>query len=152
MSDLITPIRAKLPHSRPSWLTENPWYFITINCAQRGANQLCLPQIGDAILASIAFNHQRQAWFCRFAILMPDHLHAILAFPHDPGLTITIARWKHYIAAKQKIQWQRDFFDHRLRNEAELEEKSDYIKMNPVRRGLCQKPEDWPHTFRPKQS
>jgi hypothetical protein len=35
-----------------------------------------------------------------------------------------------------------DFFDHRLRNETELEEKSDYIQMNPLRRSLCKEAED----------
>jgi putative transposase len=149
MSDLITPIRTKLPHVRPPWVSEGAWYFITINCAQRNINQLCLPEIANAILASIAFNHDRQAWFCRFALLMPDHLHAILAVPRDPGLKTTLSRWKHYIATQHKIEWQRDFFDHRLRNEAELKEKSTYISMNPVRRGLCEKPEAWPHIFRP---
>lgn len=147
---LITPIRAKLPHDRPPWISESAWFFITINCAQRNTNQLCLPEIANAILASIAFNHERQAWFCRFALLMPDHLHAIIATPPSPDLTTTISRWKHYIAAHHKIKWQRDFFDHRLRNDSELEEKSTYIALNPVRRALCQKPEDWPWTFRPQ--
>jgi putative transposase len=151
--DLPTrPTRKTLPHDRPSWVSEGAWIFITINCAQRGTNQLCLPEIGDAILASIAFNHERQAWFCRFALLMPDHLHAIIATPREPGLATTIGRWKHFIAAHHPIEWQPNFFDHRLRTAAELEEKSNYIAMNPVRRALCQKPEDWPWTFRPKQN
>ena len=83
---------------------------------------------------------------------MPDHVHAIIATPRDPGLAPTITRWKHYIAANHSIEWQRNFFDHRLRTTAELEEKSNYIEMNPVRRGLCEKPENWPWTFRPKET
>jgi putative transposase len=142
------PSRKRLPHNPPPWVTENSWYFITINCEQRNTNQLCSPNIGEALLASIAFNHQRQAWFCRLAVLMPDHLHAILATPHTPGLAKTIANWKHYIAAHHQIQWQYNYFDHRLRNTTELEQKSEYIRMNPVRRNLCAKPEDWPWVFR----
>jgi putative transposase len=144
------PTRKRIPHNHPAWVSEGAFYFITINCAAREKNILCLPKIGGAILASIAFNHQRQAWYCRFALLMPDHLHAIIAVPRDPGLATTVERWKHYTAAQLQIDWQRNFFDHRLRDEHQLQEKSDYIKMNPIRRGLCEKPEDWPWTFRPK--
>jgi REP element-mobilizing transposase RayT len=79
---------------------------------------------------------------------MPDHLHAIIATPQTPGLLKTISRWKHYIAAHHPIKWQYNYFDHRLRNTTELEQKSEYIRMNPVRRGLCAKPEDWPWVFK----
>jgi len=144
------PTRKRLPHNPPPWATENSWYFITINCEQRNTNQLCCAPIGNTILDSIAFNHQRQAWFCRLALLMPDHLHAIIATPQTPGLAKTIARWKHYIAARLAIQWQYNYFDHRLRNITELEQKSEYIRMNPVRRNLCANPEDWPWVFRGK--
>jgi putative transposase len=137
------PVRKQLPHTPPPWVTETSWYFITINCQQRNTNQLCCPQIGDALLSSIAFNHQRQTWFCRLALLMPDHLHAIIATPPTPGLATTIARW----AAHHPIKWQHNFFDHRLRNTGELEEKSAYIRMNPVRRNLCTKTKDWPWIF-----
>jgi putative transposase len=50
---------------------------------------------------------------------------------------------------KLKVNWQRDFFDHRLRNDQELQEKTSYILMNPVRRGLCVRAEDWVWIYRP---
>ena len=40
------------------------------------------------------------------------------------------------------VDWQRDFFDHRLRDHHELEEKICYILMNPVRKGLCERAEE----------
>ncbi len=82
-------------------------------------------------------------------LLMPDHLHAILAVPVDPGLKTTISRWKGYVAKTLGIQWQQDFFDHRLRDHWQLGEKTSYILNNPVRRGLCQVGTEWPHIFRP---
>lgn len=82
-------------------------------------------------------------------LLMPDHLHAIIAFPREPGMKETITNWKRFLARSQKIKWQRDFFDHRLRDHHEETEKISYILMNPVRRGLCSQPEDWPWIFRP---
>ena len=41
------------------------------------------------------------------------------------------------------------FFDHRLRNEQELQEKTSYILMNPVRKGLCERIEEWIWIYRP---
>jgi len=46
-----------------------------------------------------------------------------------------------------KINWQRDFFDHRLRGDEGWREKSDYILQNPVRAGLIEKYEDWPYVL-----
>ena len=108
------PQRGRLGHEMPSWVGDGSFYFITINCTPRGQNQLCRPDIGPAVFAAAAHNHQKCAWHCRLMLLMPDHLHAIIAFPRETGMKRTIINWKHYLATNQPIQWQRDFFDHRL--------------------------------------
>jgi putative transposase len=43
--------------------------------------------------------------------------------------------------------WQRGFFDHRLRADESFEEKATYVRMNPVRKGLVGRPDDWPHLW-----
>ena len=40
-------------------------------------------------------------------------------------------------------------FDHRIRNSENLEEKFQYIRMNPVRRGLVATPGEWPWVWEP---
>ena len=45
--------------------------------------------------------------------------------------------------------WQKNFFDHRLRSEEEWEEKTHYIRQNPVRAGLVGSAEEWPYVFTP---
>ena len=35
-------------------------------------------------------------------------------------------------------------FDHVLRSQDSLEEKLEYLRQNPVRRGLARRPEDYP--------
>ena len=80
---------------------------------------------------------------------MPDHLHAIIAFPREPGMKTVITNWKKFVAVKLGVEWQRDFFDHRLRDHHELQEKTSYILMNPVRKGLCERMEDWMWVYRP---
>jgi len=143
------PVRKKLPHTIPQWVAEGSWFFITINCVPPGKNQLCRPGTGDAVLAAMKFNHERLLWHCRLCLLMPDHLHAIIAFPRDPGMQTIISNWKKFVAGKHGLDWQRDFFDHRLRDHHELEEKTSYILMNPVRKGLCDRVEEWVWVYHP---
>ena len=102
------------------------------------------------MLAAMAHNHEQLIWHCRLCLLMPDHLHAIIAFPRAPGIKTTVSNWKKFLASKHDIHWQRDFFDHRLRNHHEVDEKTSYILMNPIRKGLCERMEDWPWIYRPK--
>jgi putative transposase len=143
------PVRKKLPHAIPQWVPDGSWFFITINCVPRGQNQFCRADPGEAVLAALAHNHDQLVWHCRLAVLMPDHLHSILAFPPAPGLKTTVTNWKKFVARQHGVEWQRDFFDHRLRNDQELQEKTSYILMNPVRKGLCERAEDWPWVYRP---
>jgi len=143
------PVRKKLPHAIPQWVAEGSWFFITIKCVPPGKNQLCRADTGEAVLAAMRFNHEKFVWHCRLCLLMPDHLHGVLAFPREPGMETAIKNWKKFVATKHGVKWQRDFFDHRLRNDQELQEKTSYILMNPVRKGLCKRAEDWVWVYRP---
>ena len=100
-----------------------------------------------ALLASVGYYHERGRWHCRLFLLMPDHLHALLSFPIEPGMSQTIRAWKAYHARVHGLVWQDGYFDHRLRNEAEIDAKAHYIRANPVVKGLCATPQDWPHTW-----
>lgn len=143
------PRRSRLPHNVPYWVPEGSFFFITINCCLSGSTHIAKAGVGDAVLAAAAFNHERLAWHCRLMLLMPDHLHAVIAFPRSPGMKTTMKNWKRFVATHHKVRWQRDFFDNRLRNHNEETEKISYILMNPVRRGLCGRPEDWEWVYRP---
>lgn len=46
--------------------------------------------------------------------------------------------------AHEKL-WQRDFWDTQMRNRRHYDEKLAYVRMNPVRKGLCRTPEAWPY-------
>ena len=81
-------------------------------------------------------------------LLMPDHLHAMVSFQQATGIKRTITSWKSFIARNLGIQWQRDFFDHRLRNYNEYVKKCSYVLNNPIRAGLCHSNEYWPYVLR----
>ena len=59
--------------------------------------------------------------------------------------------FKGYLAKTHKIKWQKNYFDHRLRNDAALQEKAQYIRLNPVRAGFVNQPEEWPYLIDAKE-
>ncbi len=110
-------VRKKLVHTPPSWVKGGSLFFITINCLKKQESDLANVKIAYQILESVAHYHKFEKWFCRIFLVMPDHLHALLSFPADQGMAATIKAWKSYNAKTLGIQWQRDFFDHRIRND-----------------------------------
>jgi putative transposase len=85
-------------------------------------------------------------------VIMPDHVHLFAAFPMDGA---TLPSWvqslRNVIGKKllrlgvPKPHWQEGFFDRLLRSHESYSQKWEYVRMNPVRAGLCDAPEAWPY-------
>jgi putative transposase len=141
------PVRKALPHAIPAWVPDGSRYFITINMAERGGDLLMRDGRAQAMLQSIEVYEQLGKWWVYVMVVMPDHVHLIAAFGRDPGLRAVVASWKGYHAKHLAVAWQRNFFEHRLRDDVAFSEKMHYVRMNPVRRGLVHDARDWPHIF-----
>jgi REP element-mobilizing transposase RayT len=141
------PVRRFLQHEAPHWVREWEPYFVTICCIPRGKNQLCVSPLAEEILESVKEGVRRQIWSVDLVLLMPDHLHGIFHFNPAPGLKIIVANWKKLVARRWKVEWQRDFFDHRLRNDREYSKKFAYVRNNPVRAGLAESVFLWPYQW-----
>jgi putative transposase len=81
---------------------------------------------------------------------MANHVHVLLA-PLAPLEQITqqikgaSAREANLILCRTGSPfWQKESFDHWIRNPAELQKIRAYIEHNPVAAGLVARPEDWP--------
>jgi putative transposase len=145
----MKPTRKQLPHEAPLWVDTNEAdYFITICCKQRGTNQLALSTIADELFETIKYRNKEGVWYAHIALLMPDHVHFLLSFPEtEKRMQTIVSKWKEWTAKTLKIDWQRDFFEHRLRQEESFREKADYILANPVRAGLVKESEEWPYVL-----
>ncbi len=86
-----------------------------------------------------------QRWYLKLLLLMPDHLHMLIGVPGDAQLSNLIRDFKRITNRIAKIDWQRNFFDHRVRHDESLDEKAAYIRANPVRAGLIADGEEWPY-------
>ncbi|MEZ5415241.1 MAG: hypothetical protein R3F03_13135 [Opitutaceae bacterium] len=137
-------MRRRLRHEVPAWVEEGARYFITVCCAQRGINQLCQDDVFAVWSGAIGHYVNAGRWWVDVALAMPDHWHALIAFPRFERMAAVVGDWKHYVARQAGVKWQEGFFDHRLRTNESGDEKWAYIAENPVRGGLCAKAEDWP--------
>jgi len=93
--------------------------------------------------------HTSTAWLVGRYVLMPDHLHFFCA-PYDS--TVRLGQWIAYWKAaftRMRIPgtglWQRGYWDRRLRKQESYSEKWAYVRENPVRKGLCHTPDQWPY-------
>ena len=144
------PVRKTLNHQIPAWIKNpqtHPAFFITICCQKRGTNQLANDSIWPTILESIEDRQAKQIWFCTLFLAMPDHIHGIFRFDGDKSMTLAIRGWKRWITSKCQIEWQRGYFDHRLRTHESGEQKRHYILQNPIRAGLTENPADWKYKY-----
>jgi REP-associated tyrosine transposase len=89
------------------------------------------------------------------AVIMPDHVHLLFTAQRDAeGWTFALpeilraikgssARSINKLIGRIGRLWQDESFDHVLRGNESLRETIEYIRQNPVRKGLVDKPEDY---------
>ncbi len=138
-----------LPHLRP--FAQQPIVFLTTVTHQR--RSLLASSIACETLTNIwRRSPTLDGWYVGDFLFMPDHVH-LFARPavEAKSLARWVETWKSIgartLATALKIRpplWQADYFDRFLRSTDNYSEKWDYVQMNPVRAGLCARPEDWP--------
>lgn len=83
--------------------------------------------------------------------IMPNHVHALIHCPKGAILGDLVKSWKTHsakeinkILGRSGSLWAVDYHDRYIRDEVHLANARSYIRRNPVKAGLCEKPEDWP--------
>jgi REP element-mobilizing transposase RayT len=134
----------RLYHLTPGWVRTGALFHVRIRAAATQSPVLTDPALAAALLSAAQRYHDVGRWWCELFLLMPDHLHAMLAFPREPGMAAVIRDWKRGTARFQDVQWQENFFDHRIRSSHEKETTWTYLHGNPAAKGLCREDELWP--------
>lgn len=135
----------RLHHATPPWVESGALFHIRIRIDAGQPCPLTEARLSSDLIEAAKRYHRLAHWRCELFLLMPDHLHALLRFSRDPGMPMVIDNWKRGVARFQDVHWQDGFFDHRIRSRQEAQEKWHYIRLNPVVKGLCEKPDGWPH-------
>jgi len=119
--------------------------FVTV-CTSDRQPWLAQPVAHDALQLVWRAAH---AWLIGRYLLMPDHMHFFCA-PKDE--TVPLKRWLTYWkrlftqeTRNAEWKWQSNAWDTRLRRGENYTEKWQYVAMNPVRKKLVERPEEWPY-------
>jgi putative transposase len=149
----LCPVRDELLITRrnlPHWQIGGSTYFVTFR-----TKGLELSSPARRIVIEACRHLDAQRYTLGAAVVMPDHVHLLLQ-PNEiepgqwwPLATILnsikgfTARQINGLLGRRGPVWLDERFDRIVRDEAELIEKWNYIRMNPVKKGLCERPEDW---------
>ncbi|MGH8029159.1 MAG: REP-associated tyrosine transposase [Arenimonas sp.] len=139
------------------------WFFTLVTHGRR-------PWLGDAVavgafrqaVSTIRASHPFEILA---AVVLPDHLHMIWRLPEvDAAYGLRWGLIKRETARRLCVPsahrqlrpsqcsrresglWQRRFWEHRVRDEDDLQRHVDYIHFNPVKHGLVRNAADWPHS------
>ncbi len=134
-------------------------FFFTVVLADR-SSRLLVDEIERLRRAYRAVRERRP--FETIAIcILPEHLHALWALPEEDS--DFAVRWNliksgfsrgveahprshSKMSKREKGIWQRRYWEHAIRDHADLERHIDYIHFNPVKHGHVTRVADWPHS------
>jgi len=136
--------RKPLSHVIPPWVAQGARHFITIAAADRPTQPFANVTMARALLDALVCYDRLGRWYLWGATIMPDHLHLIATFDLRRGVDATIRAWRAYQTRTRHVEFQSRYFEHRLRDEAEFVEKYEYVRQNPVAKGLVGEADAWP--------
>ncbi|HEY0661198.1 MAG TPA: transposase, partial [Lysobacter sp.] len=95
-------------------------------------------------------------------VVLPDHLHCIIELPPDDadfamrwrlikmGFSKALPRIERRSSVRQRRGergiWQRRYWEHVIRDDADFHAHMDYVHINPVKHGLVVRVVDWPYS------
>jgi REP element-mobilizing transposase RayT len=129
-----------------------PVFFVTA-CVQDRRPVLADPRVALILIEGWQHADALHGWLVGRYVVMPDHVH-FLASPRGDdakSLSVLVKCWKTSTAARIRraclpgFRWQREFFDHVLRNDESFARKWEYVRHNPVRAGLVTDADSWPY-------
>ena len=129
------------------------WYCEKVEAlldAGSGACWLSKPEAASLMAKAINFfagqRYDLKAW-----VIMPNHVHVVVWPYPEHTLSKILHSWKSYtsklanklLKRKGETFWQAESFDHIVRDDNERARLVAYVESNPVKAGLCIRPEDW---------
>lgn len=124
-------------------------FFVTLCC---DGCHIALEESSGAewLIGHLSTNAAEHDFAVHAYCVMPDHLHLLVEGMNDGcELRRFISSFKQrtafwYWQRFRTSLWQPRFYDHVLRKPEDIEAVAWYIWMNPVRKGICSAPQDYP--------
>ncbi len=134
-------------------------FFFTVTLADRRSR--LLTEHIDLLRGSWRAVRRVRPFETLAVVVLPEHLHAVWRLPASDddysgrwraiksGFTRRLARRGLSIsrtASGEYRLWQRRYWEHTIRDDADLQHHVDYIHYNPVKHGLAVRVADWPYS------
>src|ERR1700722_1613676 len=135
-----------MPWSLKRFQESGQTHFVTFSCYQR--RSLFTTNVSKQTLET-ALERVRSMYRLRVYgyVAMPEHVHLLLSEPERATLSTALKSLKQGVSRRligeSEHFWQKRYFDFNIRNYRQFVEKLRYLHRNPVKRGLCTRPEDW---------
>jgi len=124
-----------------------------------GAAWLRRPELAE-IVAHTLHHFEGERYHLHAWVVMPNHVHTVVEPSGQHTLGAILHSWKSYTAqaanrqlGRQGAFWQRESYDHLVRDAKDLAGCCEYTEQNPVKANLCHAARDWPWSsacLRPK--
>ncbi|HAZ63115.1 MAG TPA: transposase [Armatimonadetes bacterium] len=115
-----------------------------------GACYLREPEVAD-MLRDVLLHDRGVVYDLRAWVIMPNHVHLVLRVCQGYSLSTALERIKgvsahraNKILGRSGQFWAREWYDRYARDGDHIEQAVAYVRANPVKAGLCERPEDWP--------
>ena len=148
-----------MPNYRRAFIPGGSWFF-TVNLLDR--RQTLLVDHIEVLREAVAATRRSHVFKIDAFVVLPDHLHAIWSLPEGDSDFST--RWRliknRFARALPKLEplsavrlarnergiWQRRFWEHLIRDEADYSRHVEYCYINPLKHGLVTCVSDWPYS------
>ncbi len=149
-----------MPNYRRAWHPGGT-YFFTINLLERTDSDFLVRHV-SLLREAISWAKRSHPFVIHAWVVLPDHMHCILSLPAgdtDFALRLRLikTRFSRSIpdiearsASRQRRGergiWQRRYWEHLIRDDADFAAHMDYVHINPLKHGLVQQVADWPYS------
>ncbi len=151
----------KMSHYRRAIVPGGTFFFTAVTYQR--APWLVQPSSRVALKEAIARCRTTRPFEVNAWVLLPDHLHTVWTLPaNDHDFSTRWAQIKRTVSVlladqkqadlmveskskhRESTLWQRRFFEHAIRDDADYARCIDYVHHNPVKHGLVKRTADWP--------
>jgi putative transposase len=148
-----------MPNYRRAFVPGGCWFF-TVNLLER-RKTLLVDHIAS-LRKAVAITRRDHPFTIDAFVVLPDHLHAVWQLPpndHDFSTRWRLIKTRFARALPKDEQlssvrmarhergiWQRRFWEHMIRDEADYARHVEYCYINPLKHGLVTRVSDWPHS------
>jgi len=136
-------------------------YFFTVNLLKRRDNDLLVRHI-NALRDAVRLTRRDHPFVIHGWVVLPEHLHCILELPAGDSnfairwqvikrrfaLALPKTEWRSEVRQQRRERgiWQRRYWEHLLRDDADYRKHMDYLHYNPVKHGWVKRVADWPYS------